>query len=567
MMKIFWKLELKFHFCPEFFWFCFIGLFHLLPAQSHLFQDVTTIPPDQSIVRDHKCGFPVILEANTPKNIEQFRELQLFKLSSAFFDSIYFSPSGHFKIYYTTDGFNAIPLYDRDQDGTPDYLEFLGRSFDRAWLIEIDSLGFQPPPDSSGHSRSVYPVFCRRLSVYGQTWLDFEIPQLTGNNYVTYIEINTNFNNIVNYPGVTDPIVRDSMAIAVTAAHEFNHALQCGYRLWLENSSFYDLWFIESSATFMEEVVAKEVNDYLQYLVDYFSQTNLPLDLSTAGTADYGKVVLEIMLGKLYGPQITRQIWTEVNLQRALPALEKILLTIDTNLAEEMKRLSTWLYFTGNRSVSETYFPDSELFPSVDFVTGSPVKPVETILLSASLPRLSFQWYLSFSESTVTPQLLLKAGPNSQADQLFVTYLDPISKDFYQIPAALSFRLPFTIGIAGLPYAVVNVRDQADYSDDFQIVSRPATSTVSDAILVYPQPLKLSLNQPFIIFANLPPQAELSIFSSNGKFLKSLKVAENNDYLNWDLKTQYGEVIGSGVYIYLVESAQEKQQGKFLIVK
>jgi hypothetical protein len=528
---------------------------------------VTTLPPDQLVVRDHKCGFPVILEANTPDNVQQFRELQLFKLSPAFADSIYYSPSGHFKIHYTTDGFNAIPLYDRDQDGSPDYLEFLGKSFDRAWLVEIDSLGFQPPPDSSGHPRSVYPVFCRRLSVYGQTWLDFEIPELTGNNYVTYIEINTNFNNIVNYPGVTDPIVRDSMAIAVTAAHEFNHALQCGYRLWLENSSFYDLWFIESSATFMEEVVASEVNDYLQYLGDYFSQTDLPLDLSTAGTADYGKVVLEIMLGKLYGPQITRQIWNEMNLQRSLPALEKILLTQNTNLTEEMKRLSTWLYFTGSRSVTETYFPDSELFPSVDFVPGSAIKPGETILIAASLPRLSFQWYLSLSESPVTPQLLLKAGPDSPAEQLFVAYLDPINKDFYQIPASLSFRLPFTIGVAGLPYAIVNVRNQADYYDDFQLVSRPAVSTASSAILVYPQPLKLSLNQPFLIFANLPPQAELSIFSSNGKFLKSLKVNENSDYLNWDLKTQYGEVIGSGVYIYLVETAQENQQGKFMIVK
>ena len=566
-MKIFRILEIRISICPKFFWLWFVGMVHLLPAQSHLFQEVKVAQPAQSILQDHKCGFPVILEANSPQNIQQYRELQSFKLSPSVFDSIYYSPSGHFKIYYTTDGFNAIPLYDRDQDDTPDYLEFLGNSFDRAWVIEVDSLGFQPPPDSTGQPRSIYLVYCRRLSVYGQTWLDFEIPQLTGINYVTFIEINTNFNNIVNYPGVSDPIIRDSMAIAVTAAHEFNHALQCGYRLWPENNSFYDLWFIESSATFMEEIVADKVNDYLQYLEDFFGQTNLPLDISTAGTADYGKVVFEIMLGKLYGSQITRQIWTEISWQRALPALEKILLTKSTNLSEEMKRLSVWLYFTGNRSMESTYFPDSELFPSVDFITGFPVKSEETILLSDSLPRISFQWYLSYSESTLLPQLLLKAGHNSPADQLFVTYLDPVTKEFYQMPASLSFRLPFTIGVAGLPYNVVNVVNQGDLNDDFQVVARPASSTVSAGILVYPQPLELSVNQPFLIFANLPPQAEIFIFSPNGKYLKFLKVNENSDYLNWDLKTQYGGQVGSGVYIYMVKSAQGNEQGKFLIVK
>ncbi len=114
---------------------------------------------------------------------------------------------------------------------------------------------------------------------------------------------------------------------------------------------------------------------------------------------------------------------------------------------------------------------------------------------------------------------------------------------------------------------MVNVVNQGDLNDDFQVVARPVSSTVSAGILVYPQPLELSVNQPFLIFANLPPQAEISIFSPNGKFLKSLKVNENSDYLNWDLKTQYGGQVGSGVYIYMVKSAQGNEQGKFLIVK
>ena len=225
---------------------------------------------------------------------ELFEKLQELKLTPSQYSFVHFSPSGHFKIYYDTTGIIAIPDYDRDQNGIPDYLEFVAKSFDLAWSIEIDSLGFNPPPDSSGNFRTVYPVYCRLLSVYGQTLLEYEIPSRPNVNYVTYIEINTRF-SFVNYPNVTDPIIRDSMAIAVTAAHEFNHALQTGYRLWPDDEFFHDIWFIESSATFMEEVVATEVNDYLLYLDDYFRRAHQPLDQSSGGLDDYGKVVLEIL--------------------------------------------------------------------------------------------------------------------------------------------------------------------------------------------------------------------------------------------------------------------------------
>jgi len=357
------------------------------------------------------------------------------------------------------------------------------------------------------------------------------------------------------------------MSIAVTAAHEFNHALQCGYRLWPENSSFYDLWFIESSATYMEEVVANEVNDYLQYLEDYFGQTNLPLDFSTGGTTDYGKVVFEIMLGKLYGPQISQEVWREINWQRALPALEKILFSKNTDIREELKQMSLWLYFTGNRSVENQYFPDSGLFPSVYFMTGSPIKSEETILIADSLPRISFQWYLSYSETTVLPQLLLKAGQNSQADELFVTYLDPISGEYYQHPASLSFSLPFTIGVAGMPYNVVNTADQGESYFDFQLITRPGNADTTGGVLVYPQPLELSAAQPFLNFSNLPAEAEISIYTVNGKFLITLKTKDNLDYLNWNLRLPEGEQIGSGVYIYWIKSNSGQEQGKFLIIK
>ncbi len=536
-------------------------------AQKYLFQPVDLLSSTGGERHDHKCGFPTILMANSSGNTDHYQELQLYKLEPTSFDSIYFSPTGHFKIYYSTTGFNAIPLYDRNQNNVSDYLEFLGKSFDRAWSVEIDSLGFNPPPDSSGMPRSVYPIFCRRLSVYGQTWLDYEIPQLLEKNYVTYIEINTNFNNIVEYPGVTDPIVRDSMAIAVTAAHEFNHAIQSGYRLWPENNSFYDLWFIESSATYMEEVVAPEVNDYLQYLEDYFNHTNQPLDYSSNDFSDYGKVVFEIMLGKQYGPKIVREIWAEILQYRALPSIENVLPIYGSDLAEEMKRLSSWLYFSGPNSLAGEYFPDSPFFPSLKIMSGSPIKSTETILMVDSLPRLSFQWYHSESEKERNITLLLKAGPASSATELYATCVDPFSKTFYQFPASLAFDLPFNIGNLGLPFNVLNTSRQSEEYFDFQIISRSVESIGSEEVIIYPQPLKLSVNQPFLNFKNVPESARVTIFNAHGKYLVTLKAKDNHTYLSWDLKTRKGELVGSGVYLYHVHSDGMEKTGKFVIIE
>jgi len=53
-------------------------------------------------------------------------------------------------------------------------------------------------------------------------------------------------------------------ALRVTAAHEFHHAIQYGYGWWGERYPY------ELTSTWMEDVVYTDVNDYYQYLPDYF---------------------------------------------------------------------------------------------------------------------------------------------------------------------------------------------------------------------------------------------------------------------------------------------------------
>ncbi len=518
-------------------------------------------------VVNHKCGFPQVLQTVLSQN----QELTNYLTQQVELDSVYYSTSGHFIIHYDVTDPYAIPDYDRNQNGTKDYLEFVSKSFDRAWQIEVDSLEFRPPPDSAGLSRTTYHVYCYRLGyvyseeIFGSTVLDYEIPSLPGLNYVTHIDLNVDF-SFAFYLN-EDPIVRDSMAIAITAAHEFNHALQCGYRLWPDNNFFYDVWFIESSATFMEEVVAPEINDYLQYLPWYFSRTSLPLDQSLGDITDYGKVVVEIMLGELYGHDITRKIWTNIQQERALPAMQKVLLSQGTALSREMVNLATWLYYTGeDRSIPGQFFPDAPLFPDPDFIPAHPVAPTAQTLLQDSLPRLAFQWYASPYQTTQPISALLEVLEGSSATNLSAVYIDMMSRAYYQIPASTSFEIPFQSIPEFLPFAIVSTGSEAGVQN-YRLLSRPKVMAATSEIVVFPQPFVLSEHQAYLTFKNIPPLAQLFIFSSNGKHLQTLQNDSQLPYLYWDLTTNQGKKAGSGVYLYRVRTDNNEENGKFIVIR
>jgi hypothetical protein len=518
-------------------------------------------------VVNHKCGFPQVLQTVLSQN----KELNKYLTQQIELDSVYHSTSGHFIIHYDVTGPYAIPDYDRNQNGTKDYLEFVSNSFDRAWQIEIDSLEFKPPPDSAGLNRNTYHVYCFPLGYlypdnpFGSTVLDYEIPSLTGLNYVTHIDLNVDF-SFASYLN-EDPIVRDSMAIAVTAAHEFNHALQCGYRLWPDNNYFYDIWFIESSATFMEEVVAPQVNDYLNYLPWYFNRTRLPLDQSLRDLTDYGKVVVEIMLGELYGADITRKIWTNIQQERALPAMEKVLISEGTALSREMVNLATWLYYTGaDRSIPGQFFPDAPLFPDPDFIPADPILSKNQIVLQDSLPRWAFQWYVSPYQTPQSISALLEVSEGSSAANLSAVYIDMISNEYYQIPASTSFEIPFQSIPDYLPVAVVSTSSEAGLQS-FRLLSRPQVAAGSSEIVVFPQPFVLSEHQAYLTFKNIPPLAQLFIFSSNGKHLQTLQNDSQLPYVYWDLTTNQGKTVGSGVYLYRVKTDNKENNGKFIVIR
>lgn len=407
----------------------------------------------------NKCGFPVVLEAAASADasvqalLKQRRSQHLQQNYQT-----YLSPLGRFRIHYLTAGPNAIPTYDRNQNGVSDYLEFVAKSFDRAWEVEIDSLGFNAPPDSAGLPHTVYSVYCKRINAYGITWFSDPLPAPPGVlRYDSYIEINTDF-SFVTYPDITnDPIVRDSLAIAVTAAHEFNHASQLGYRIWFESPNFIDLWFIESSATYMEEVVADRVNDYYYYLPCMYSSTDVNLTQNNPCNRIYGEVALPIMLGEVYGKTITREVWEAILNQPALGSLSLILQQKGSSLNAEMRRWATWMFFSGQNAVAGQFYPEAAKYPDPEVITLGSVSLIQnpdTVAVTENLPPLAFHFLKIPILSTGRVFLLL--GPQQNTASWFGSqflFSDPYLYDF---AAGVTTPVAYTPPSGDLNMAVIS---------------------------------------------------------------------------------------------------------------
>ena len=555
-------------------------LFLIYPLRSENFwQDLITSNPELKTSRIPHCGFHILLESYQSAQPELLEKIQKYEIETKqkTYDSI-MSPSGHFLINYEVSGNNAIPTYDRDQNDMPDYLEFVAKSFDRAWSVEIDTLGFKPPPDENGQAKETYEIFCKRLHgiAAGTFWdVNDEISSLPGNNYPSFIEINTDFSP-VNYEGVTDSIVRDSMIIAVSAAHDFNHALQLGYNIWFANPNSYvalDKWYIENSATYMEEVVADQVNDYYGYLPDFFSSTESGITYdSFFNNRIYGEVVLNIMTGELYGRTITREVWQEIVHSPALTAYDKVLRKKGSNLEGELRRLSEWMFFCGSNSISGKYFPEAANYPKPEIISTDNFNNGLQKIFEDQMPPFSFQ--------------LLKTPILDNIDNYNI-YLSPESIPeewsgaYFSLMPPKSFGFPAKV-YSQLPFQSINVNNDTLYSTvvaanwnggrtdsviGYSLFLRDYPGNFESDILVYPNIIKPDQDINYVTFKNVPINAQVEIFSSNGEHISTIHPRFSNDVIFWNLKTFQGDNVGSGVYIYSIVSSNSSQKGKIIVIR
>ena len=161
----------------------------------------------------------------------------------------------HFCFHWVAATPDAPPLADADGNGFPDYVETVADVFETVYAREHGDLGWREPisdgelggcTDDAWEGRTdVYLKNLGSLGLYGYAAPD--AGQNTQNPHA-FLVVDDDYAEY-GYDDSLDPL-------EVTAAHEYNHVLQYAY------DALQDKWMFESTATWMEEKVFPDIDDY-----------------------------------------------------------------------------------------------------------------------------------------------------------------------------------------------------------------------------------------------------------------------------------------------------------------
>lgn len=101
----------------------------------------------------------------------------------------------------------------------------------------------------------------------------------------------------------------------------------------------------------------------------------------------------------------------------------------------------------------------------------------------------------------------------------------------------------------------------------FSVCLVPSYSGDVDGVYAYPVPFKADISDN-ISFVNLPEEGKIDIYTISGEKVREIEIGEDDmGILNWDVRSDDGQDLASGVYIYLVESEEESKAEKLIIIR
>ena len=538
-----------------------------------IYQVLSVRAPDQlpAIYRESGglavCGTPHLVQAmSAAPNLSTEFQARLGKLAQRRPDVQYniLSPSGRFRVHYDTEGRHAVSPTDDDANGIPDYIDLTMAVLDSVWVLEIEQLGYNPPPSDNGlGGGDEYDAYVIELNggYYGYAYPASNSAETTH----SYLEIDNNFTD----PGYKQ--TRGLDALRVTIAHEFHHAIQFGYYAKFDGS-----WWQESTSTWMEEVAYPHIDDYLQYLTYFLSEPQRALNSGRPRELHlYGSAIFSFFLDQRYGRELNRLIWEELGQRKSvhLDHFDRVIRQVEPGgLGVTMGEFAVWNYFTNNRYRGE-YYAEADKYPFVP--TRDIAVAAETIVRDTSLVDATGSVYLRLE-----PQLraggvdlffdadqgawrrhLLLIGPDSVSVQL-------VSEPTVRVTGWDQFDEIVLVATSaertGLAYQHLFT---AQFDPD--LTDAPAALAINYPNPFHPAALAANYPNPFrpgqhshtrLAFALAVPSREthLSIFTANGTLVWEQDLgprrASANHAVLWDGRNLVGNPVASGIYHLLLEA-------------
>lgn len=304
-----------------------------------------------------KCGTPLLqsaMAARAQLSPDGLRTLEKL-LGVATLDQSFSSIGGHFVINYSIAGPDSVPVTDDDSSGVPDYVEWVAEAFDQSWQTEITDLGFATIPLGTGERYVV------NLSVGGNLYGYTNTGPYPGGTYIALHRDFASFYRVNPYLIADDPDGAVRGGIRVTAAHELKHAIQYVRSQWSEPSGW-----VELDATFMEDVVFDQVNDYTNYLDNPGSPFTAPTTSLTL--ASYEDSTWEHYLLERWGWPVIHRYWIRRGQVYSGEAPE-----LTYRVAAQQEGLDwvglwgeyqAWNYASGLRKTADFGFAEADSFPT-----------------------------------------------------------------------------------------------------------------------------------------------------------------------------------------------------------
>jgi hypothetical protein len=499
-------------------------------------------------LNDGKCGFGINAQVHSRWNeFSISQKTELLKLIQDDTTMECHVVIGHFRISYDTSAASAKTprLLNTSGPSWSEYVDSVGRIFNHVWDVEIGQMEYGPPLFQTG--QSYYNIYINNRGDYGVTQLDSLI---SGQRYSSYIEIDNDYQGFFS-PGIS--------GLKVTAAHEFQHAIQVGsYGYWGETEKY----AYELTATWFEDVIYTDVNDYLAYLHSYFDGFSSGISFNATMYGGYERCIWAHYLAKQYGPGLMKEVWERWT-QSFLASLEIVLAMHGSNLRTAFAEFTIWNYYTADRADTVNYYPEGNLYPRfkplqtvafthADVTIGGDVHPLSSSMYEFDLPT-----------ETLTTMI---ANVDVNAAKL----RQPFTK---RVDVTLSSKLPLS------PYyefenglkAKVVVEDTSLWKSSFSHASS-LRYILKELENVAPNPFKLDENHQLFLPVHEDEMglADVYFYSSSLSLVYTTRVSVTYRKGGMVLAVPGSEIrsqLASGVYFVHAKTKKENYQWKVTIIR
>jgi len=271
--------------------------------------------------------------------------------------------STHFCVHYVATTADAPP-------GGMSYVNAMLNEFENVYNVENGQLQWKPPvpdhrgaPGADAEKTDVYIKNIGPEGLYGYAAPD---PNQQGQQWAAFLVMDNDYAE----PAFTSRYSSFLPPLQVTAAHEYNHVLHFGYD---QNQ---DSWMFEAGATWMEDKVYDDINDYKGYLPEWAKRTTQPLtqfnppETGDSNSKVYGNAVFNRWIDERYGADTIRRAW-EVSIETgdfAPAAYEKALREKGTTFDDVF---NVFAADTAEWRAANTAFEEGGTFPDVQRVVDN----------------------------------------------------------------------------------------------------------------------------------------------------------------------------------------------------